>query len=255
MSQSEPLRISVSALDSFDYFMSEDGYLELPRYIKQLKNEDPPGKAAQAGTEMHERIQAGDTEWFMEGEKWQIEKEVNLDPIVAPETKLEEIYGLGGGEVITLVGKIDGFCGLTMIDYKFTGKADYEKYAASWQWRAYLMMMPKYHTLRYEVFQVSNLDGKYRGGPKFRDHYTFDMHPYPEMQFEVMAKLDAYVQFLRDLERAGLVTIGPTQYRGWGVLSSKEEEVYLHEACKPDFEGQMRERMDAAYTQLQEATS
>lgn len=196
--------------------------MPLAKYIQQLRGDDPPGEAAEMGRFLHERLQEGDVAYFNDPSRWRIEKDVRLDPIFGAETKIEETYGImGSNEEITLVGKIDGISGRKLIDYKFTNNPDYSKYAESWQWRAYLMMLPTYSALQYEVFQYYK---SRRAGSdvEFRNHYSFCMHPYPGMAEEVMAKLSEYVEFLRDLERHRYIAIGHTEFRGVSILSEKE---------------------------------
>ncbi len=75
---------------------------------------------------------------------------VRLLPIA--EQKIEKVYDTPIGPV-RLKGKIDGTDGVEVLDFKFTGKPDFEALERTYQWRCYLDMAEA-QRFRWEVFTI-----------------------------------------------------------------------------------------------------
>jgi hypothetical protein len=75
---------------------------------------------------------------------------VQLLPIA--EQKIEKVYATPVGPV-RVKGKIDGTDGVEVLDFKFTGKPDFEMLERTYQWRLYLDMAGA-QRFRWEVFTL-----------------------------------------------------------------------------------------------------
>ena len=81
------------------------------------------------------------------------------------------------------------------VDYKTTGRAiDLEKYAESWQWRAYLAILPSLQEFRYDVFHVKPSANNEKVATVF-EHRTFRVSRYPTLMTDVIRELCEYVDF------------------------------------------------------------
>lgn len=95
------------------------------------------------------------------------------------ELKAEEVFHTRAGPV-TLVGKVDSLEGIVVHDYKLTERFEAERYADSYQWRAYLTMFGAQHFV-YDVFQ-----GRYDGQRvTIYDYHRFPLVAYPGMRADV----------------------------------------------------------------------
>ena len=103
-----------------------------------------------------------------------------LPPI--PEGKVEKTYVTAIGEVI-VKGRTDGFDGIEVLDFKFTGKPDLEELERSWQWRLYLDMLGA-QRFRWEVFTMRP-PLKSETAWRVVDRQTARQYRYPGMEQDV----------------------------------------------------------------------
>lgn len=147
------IRLSVTDLDSMLYWRESE--MEFDDLLRRLRGEEPPGQNMLAGRAFHALLENANEkdEWFAaerDGFRFDfaIEQEIALPQV--RELKAEHVFQTPFGPV-TLVGKVDGLCGLTVRDYKLTERFDAERYADSYQWRSYLTMFGA-QRFEYDVF-------------------------------------------------------------------------------------------------------
>lgn len=184
------MRISVTHLDSYLYWLSSD--MELDQLLARIKGEEPPGPSALAGRAFHSLLEnaepgqefGGLNSPIVDGHQFvfAIEEELALPPV--RELKAEEVFQTPSGPV-TLVGKVDALNGLTVQDYKLTERFDAEKYMESLQWRAYLTMFDAWRFV-YDVFVA-----RYDVAPSeltqvvIYDYHRLPLCAYPGMRADV----------------------------------------------------------------------
>lgn len=176
------IRLSVTDLDSYLYWLSAED-MEFDALLRRLRGEEPPTPSMLAGRAFHtllEHAEPGELQSpTIDGFQFvfALDAELALSPI--RELKAEEIFDTTVGPV-TLVGKVDGLAGLTVRDYKLTERFDIERYADSYQWRAYLTMFGASRFV-YDVFQ-----GRFDGNRvTIYDYQQFPLAAYPAMRADV----------------------------------------------------------------------
>jgi hypothetical protein len=188
------LRVSVSEIDSFRYFMAdEDG--DLSSLLARLRREEPPTEAMQAGTALHAALETcrdgSLDEVISDGFRFTFAFDEELDLPQSREMKATREYGIDG-HTVTLVGKVDAVLGRRIDDHKFTSRYDAERFLGSYQWRAYLDLFDA-DQFRWNVFE-----GRETG----ERHYTITnlhkltMHRYPDMEADLRRQLSAFVDFV-----------------------------------------------------------
>lgn len=178
------MRLSVTHLDAYRYYRaSEDMTLE--QLVARLRGEEPPSPAALAGRAFHKLLEhAADNVDLERSEvdgwvfRFWLDGELSLPPIRELKGELELSTPHGP---VTLVGRVDGLHGLTVHDYKLTERFDAERYADSYQWRAYLAMFGAQRFV-YDVFQ-----GRYEHGNEvlIYDYHRLGFAAYPGMLEDV----------------------------------------------------------------------
>ena len=114
--------------------------------------------------------------------------------IIAPairELKIEKEISPG----VVLVGKIDGMDGGTVIDYKLTERLDAERYADSYQWRAYLALF-EVNTFEYSVFEGSPDRGRTLDYTVYA-HHRLRFYAYKGMREDVERLVQNLALFVR----------------------------------------------------------
>ena len=206
-----PMRVSVTALDQFQWFLRCPQ--EQKDFIESLVRPWAASPAMQRGTDFHD-----DLEDFHLGEgnmkRWIGPKtpDIKIIRCHALEVKIGRVLETEGDPVY-LSGQADGLSGVTIIENKTTGsiKSDLvlfgervgQPYLDSWQWRSYLTMdeFSGMARVRYEVFQLDRKD-------EITDYRYFDCWRYGNVTDEVDDFVRRYVNFLRDCEQNGLLTLG-----------------------------------------------
>lgn len=177
------IRLSVSWLDEFLYWQSQED-MSVEDLIERLKGVPEPTPQMLAGRAFHSLLEhSGIGEMFSVRHdgftfEFNIEADIELSPIV--ELKGEHVFDTSSGAV-TLVGKVDAMNGRLIRDYKLTERFDAERYADSYQWRAYLSMFDG-RAFIYDVFS-GRVD---EGVVKIFGYDKLPLYAYPGMAQDVI---------------------------------------------------------------------
>lgn len=184
------IRLSVTDLDSYLYWRDDED-MDFEELLKRLRGESEPTDAMMAGRAFHKLFELAEYGQELGSplvDGWQfvfaIEREIALPTI--RELKAEiELHTPSGP--VTLVGKVDSLHGKIVHDYKLTERFDIERYADSYQWRAYLSMFGASQFV-YDVF-VARYDEQptsqgFRRATVY-DYQRFPVHAYPGMSADV----------------------------------------------------------------------
>lgn len=180
------MRLSVTDLESMRYFRTaEDASLD--KLLLDLAHVSAPTPKMEAGRAMAKFFEAAQVGSIVDGSKvdgWTLcfDMDAEIDLPSVREMKVEQEYSTPSGPV-TLVGKVDGFHGITVRDQKLTESLDAEgRYVDSLQWRAYLAMLGAQRFI-YDVFV-----GKVVPEEKtilIREYHRLPFYSYPDMQADV----------------------------------------------------------------------
>ena len=180
------MRLSVTDLESLRYFRTaEDASLD--KLLLDLAHVSAPTPKMEAGRAMAKFFEAAQVGSIVDGSKvdgWTLcfDMDAEIDLPSVREMKVEQEYSTPSGPV-TLVGKVDGFHGITVRDQKLTESLDAEgRYVDSLQWRAYLAMLGAQRFI-YDVFV-----GKVVPEEKtilIREYHRLPFYSYPDMQADV----------------------------------------------------------------------
>lgn len=173
------MRISVTDLDGWRYYKATEE-MDVEGFLKRLRKEEPPTQNMLAGKALHKVLQhagAGDlTTAEADGFRFKFLVDCDIPLLPVRELKGEIVIQTAAGPV-TLVGIIDGHDG-SVYDHKLTGRFDAERYADSYQWRAYLTMFGA----RRFVYQV--FEGK--EGDDLTEWLVYGFHRFPLYAYEGM---------------------------------------------------------------------
>lgn len=191
----DTLRVSASDLDALRYFLAqEDG--DLDKLLRQLRREEPPTEAMQAGTALHsilEHAVAGEMpDAECGGFRFDFEADGELSLPAIREMKETRLYKIDGVRV-TLVGKVDAICGKRIEDHKFTMRYDPERFLSSLQWRVYLEVFDA-DTFVWNVFEARERGERHYAITAL---HRLTMHRYPGMDRDVEAALRQFLDFAR----------------------------------------------------------
>lgn len=156
------VRISVTDLDQVAYWRQSEA-MEVDELVRRLRREEPPTDALLSGRGFHRILELageGDSLEVVEADGYRfdfsaLDAEISLPPV--REMFISKRLVVDGIEV-ELRGKTDGDDGLTVYDHKAASRFDAEKYAADFQWRAYLFMTGRWR-FQHNVF-VRKIKGK-----------------------------------------------------------------------------------------------
>jgi hypothetical protein len=183
----------VSAVDAWFRWLEDDS-LDRPTLADALTWTADEHDAARAGTAGHELLEhATDGLALEHGSVWKAEDEfgefhlrVELDGTVhvppIREHFVSRIFDTSIGPV-QVRGRVDGTDGFEVVDYKFTGWPDPERFAESWQWRIYLALTGA-TSFRWEVFTLRQ-PLKHETAWRVTAHQTFKQYGYPELFADV----------------------------------------------------------------------
>jgi hypothetical protein len=176
------MRLSVTMLDQYLYWKSAED-MTLEDFLARLRGTEVT-PAMEAGRAFHSVLE---TATFAElqsverdGWTFDFDLEATLPVPDIRELKAERIIQTPAGPV-TLVGKVDALHGYTVRDYKLTERFDAERYADSYQWRAYLSM---FHATSfvYDVFTCRYGDDK---RVSVNDYHQLTFYTYPGIASDV----------------------------------------------------------------------
>lgn len=175
------IRLSVTDLDSYLYWKRTED-MDFESLLKRLRGEEPPGQNMLAGRAFHKLLETATpgSEFFaqkVDGFRFDFAIDEEIAVPVARELKGEVLLHTPSGPV-TLVGKVDGLTGCVVNDWKLTEKFDAERYADSYQWRAYMMMFAAQQFI-YDVFVCRYDDDRV---------YVFDYHRLPLYAYPGLAE-------------------------------------------------------------------
>lgn len=179
------IRLSVTDLDTYRYWKDrEDGTLEeLLAELTGVAEETRQMKTSKAFHKALEVAEDGDySVLYQDGYRFDFAVEDEIDRPQIRELKGERLWQTSSGPV-TLVGKVDGLTGLTIMDYKLSERFEAERYTDSLQWRAYLAI---FHCDRfvYEIFQCK-YDERDHMRVWIHDLHHFALDRYPDMEADL----------------------------------------------------------------------
>lgn len=175
------IRLSVTDLDGFLYWRESEQ--DLSALVSRLRGQVEPTPQMLAGRAFHKLFETAEPGEILTHEVDGFRFDFAIDSAIAlpsiRELKGEVVFDTPAGPV-TLVGKVDAMNGTTIIDYKLTERFDAERYADSYQWRAYLTMFGG-QVFHYETF-VCRYDG-----PRVTvyDNHPIRFYAYPSMRDDV----------------------------------------------------------------------
>ncbi|XID75711.1 hypothetical protein ACF3NA_04005 [Alkanindiges sp. WGS2144] len=173
---SEPLRLSVTMLDTYVYGMANED-ISSEQLAYELFAKKKPSPAMRVGTAFHRMLESADaldTVQRKNGYEFILPKD--LSGTIELGSLREQKYEWSIFDDLILVGKIDAETPLKVIDHKLTYRFDHDRYMDSMQWRAYLAMRDKPH-FTYQVFEHSGLPEV----PNLLDHYPVFIKDYHKL--------------------------------------------------------------------------
>jgi hypothetical protein len=202
------VRVSVSAIDTFDYFLNDENgdYQDYQALLAQLRGEMPRNEAMIAGSALHKALELarpGETSALeADGYRFNFRSDIELELPQTRELKAEQKYDLGD-IIITLVGKVDCIEGRTITDHKTMSRFDIDRLWEGYQWRFYLQMF-KANRFRWNVFVLNwdsgqtcaGFDGKAVTEYEIKEFHQLEQWRYPEMEQECLSKLRQFAEFL-----------------------------------------------------------
>lgn len=189
------IRLAVTDVDGYLYWRDSDDGLDA--LIARLRKQEAPTTQMLAGRAFHkifENTDEGDilskeVDGFTFKFDFRGEDVLIAHPVIR-ELKAETVFQTNVGPV-TLVGKVDALNGTTVHDYKLTERFDAERYADSFQWRAYLSMFSA-SSFVYDVFQARYDDDQIT----VYDYHRMKFHAYPGMREHVRREVSALAEIV-----------------------------------------------------------
>lgn len=188
------IRLSVTDLDGYLYWLGNET-ADLSELITRLRGQEEPTVQMRAGRAFHkvfEESKAGEIQTIA-ADGFTFDFAIDRDIAVPDvrELKGEIVLPTHVGPV-TLVGKVDALNGATVIDYKLTERFEAERYADSYQWRAYLLMFSGTR-FDYEVFQARYGDDN---TIVIYDHHPLSFYAYPGMREDVLTLVSSLAEIV-----------------------------------------------------------
>lgn len=179
------LRLSVTHLEALRYHKSRDDS-SLAELLARIAGVDPPNRKMLAGKALAKFFEDARPDTLdsavVDGWRFNFALDAAIDLPDVREMKIEEVFDTPSG-MVTLVGKVDGFHGLTVRDQKLTDALDVEgKYTDSLQWRAYLTMLGARRFI-YDVF-VGSID-EHEDVVTIHEYHPVPFYSYPNMRADV----------------------------------------------------------------------
>lgn len=187
-----------SALDEFRRYQSGETFTgdeyTAEAFVSHLTDRQETAKMA-AGTAVHRALEIAGFGELSESEQFGWKIDFLLDADLALPT-LREIPMSREHNGVTLFGRVDSITGSTVRDIKTTERIDADRYAESYQWRAYLWMSGRNRFI-YDVLTVKIDEDKRT--VVVSDHVPLVFNRYPALDREVEALLDEYAAAVRSL--------------------------------------------------------
>jgi hypothetical protein len=192
--------VSVSNLQEFRRYRDHDE-LSFADLMLNLRGQKPPTDKMLAGRALHSVLETCEDTELTTVEcdgitfTFKMDGQLTLAPI--REMRGHRDYQVSG-ETVRLAGRVDSLDGKTVTDYKLSGQFEAERYADSYQWRAYLSIFGA-QRFTYNVFvgkQVNNPSDT----PEWTiyDLHTLRLYRYPELEADLVHEIGEYVAFARE---------------------------------------------------------
>ncbi len=168
-----PLRISVTDVDQWQYWLSQDG-APIEALRRRLQRKELPGPAAVAGTAWHRLLETAEPGTAIEtaicdGHAFAVRFDATADQSPVRECRIEWAFPAGAiaPVQVTIAGRVDGMDAAEVRDHKTGAQFDPEARFVKWQWRIYLAIADRprfrwdYWTLRQlgpQVYDVTAHD-------------------------------------------------------------------------------------------------
>lgn len=220
------MRISATDLDAWRYYAESEQSFE--EYLARVRGEDTTSKAAMIGRVFHKWLEVLHHEDITGGPLQDdfyrnaysefgpneavvfrhSSANIRLLKPNAVEVKTElQIEADVPGGIVTVVCKADACSGVTVVDYKTSGRPDFERFAEAYQWRVYLAAFPTAQIFRYDTFKLRN-DKKQTHVWHVEDHMHMNLYRYNGLEDDVAGKVRDYVKHLQELASDGHIEIG-----------------------------------------------
>lgn len=188
------MRISVTDVDAYRHYMASDS-MTLEDILARLKHEATPTPGMLAGRAFHSLLETANIgemdDATIDGHTFVFNMNAELSIPAIRELKAEGEFMICG-QPVTLVGKVDAMAGNRVYDHKLSARFDAERYADSFQWRAYLLL------LNADRFTYNVFSGEFDGLVwNVWGMDTIDFYRYPMMEHDVLFLLDQYVEFAK----------------------------------------------------------
>lgn len=194
------LRISVTQIESFRYFLEND-YVSQDTFINELVCKTAPSRNMQLGTAYHSILE-NPSKYEMDCfytcdfhlfRKEDIEKSIKVIDYSFPfEVKKVKIIGSKYG-FINLVAKVDQLCGTYITENKTRwSKFEWEKYHFSCQRKFYSDIF-EIEKVKYNVFEMSDTKSR---GLELVDIHTFTFYTKPSEIIEAYDLLNKFLDFI-----------------------------------------------------------
>jgi hypothetical protein len=145
----------VSEVESFRQWREDDD-AELETLLARLRGQTPPSEAMLAGTAFHKALEeapaAEHSELRALGYTFKLMGDFELAIPAIREIRASKTY-VGDGFAVTVSGQLDAIEGKRVEDHKTTGRVDFERYLAGYQWRLYLDIFGA-DVFRWNVFEI-----------------------------------------------------------------------------------------------------
>jgi len=190
------MRISVTTLDSYHKYLTED-WLSESDLVATIRKESPPSAAMLIGRAF-DSILCDPTRYRVPGgytcEGYSFDDDAmalafaTVDPRVVWQVKSTKAWGPD-----TVVAKADGVLGNRLIENKTTLHGfDFAHYERSYQWRYYLDIFEAAQ-IDYHVFLLNDHQN---GIVEVRDVESFTLYPYPALHADCTQLLDQFRDFI-----------------------------------------------------------
>lgn len=191
------MRVHVTDLDQLIWFRRIEE-MTIEELVSRLRRESPPNRAMELGTAWHSILEEPPEDDLVAVERngftFVVECDAEITLPQVREIRAEKTY-MVDGIAVTLTGGCDGISGNVVTDHKTASKLDPERYADSYQWRAYLDIFGA------DVFEYILYQALDRGEDKpviIKDVMPFRFYRYPDMEADLMAVIRQFVEFARE---------------------------------------------------------
>lgn len=187
-----------SRLDEFRLYLSGETFTgeeyTAEAFAARLTSREETAKMA-AGTAVHKALELASVGEMAAGEQngWSIAFELDAELDLPT---LREIPLCRRHNGIPLFGRVDSITGTTVRDIKTTAQIDPDRYAESYQWRAYLWMSGR------DVFLYDLLKAKVDEAAMsvtITDYVRLGFHRYPGLDGDVERLLERYAEVVHGL--------------------------------------------------------